>query len=146
MKIKRLPKSEWSDSQVKMVNGADIAFLEYVDITLLLGCPFMDLYDAVPRIKTGEFTIHDLNVILPLKKSNSTSEQYTIINRFDVTRIVHSTAPAMTAIEILATPSRQSTLQQFSNQIKDDYSVNDMLKEFVAASYINASFVREDLA
>ena len=83
--IFRLDPSEYTEAQVTMVNGINIEFLEYVDIpcdfagevievryflveklprTLLLGCPFHDEYDAVSRIRTGEFKIHDLGVNL----------------------------------------------------------------------------------
>ena len=83
--IFRLDPSEYTEAQVTMVDGTNIEFLEYVDIpcdfagevievryflveklhrTLLLGCPFHDEYDAVSRIRTGEFKIHDLGVNL----------------------------------------------------------------------------------
>ena len=105
--------------------------------TLLLGCPFHDEYDAVARIRTGKFKLHDLGVTLELFKSNRVNESYTTFAMFDVSHVMPPVS--------LSTPTDPVLQVQAAMELKigDDY-MDTFLNEYVADSNINSSFLRED--
>ena len=158
MDIHTLDPSDYTDAHVQMVNGANLDFLEYVDLpcdfkgehtlvrfflvenlprTLLLGCPFHDEYDAVSRIRTGEFTIHDLGVVLELFKSCRVNEHYTTIATFDVNHFMPR--------DSLPTPTVPMAVSQpFTYADKISY-LDNFFDENVSDTNINSSFLREEL-
>ena len=111
LKISRIHKSQLANAQASAVNGATLAFVEYVELPvsfkgkvlpvrfylvencprpLLLGNPWLAEVDGVVRSAKGTFTIHSLGVTMGLISSNRADSASMTMATFDM---VHAPMP-----------------------------------------------------